>query len=454
MRKWSVLCLFVMLPLIGEMVTSVRAQQVREQVAYSQHRHFFIPYTLGEKGRERLKQLQLFVSTDRGKSWKPVAVAPPEQEKFSFISERDGTYWFTVQTLDTQGKYFPPNMESFYPGLKVVVDTMNPLVSLRQLNGGAGKVAVGWNVTEEYPDDSAFRLQYRAVGSYQWKTVNVLANAKNASWNPQTNAKLEVRVVVKDLAGNVGEDLITISPGGGQGFPDFPKSKKPSLPKKVANNPFPLAPASRNLVNSRRISLNYEIKDKGPSGVSNIELWFTMDGRSWNKYPLRKFDGENLPNPLLFEVNEEGVYGFTIIARSGVGLSQRPPQIGDEPQVWVEVDVTTPVVDLQSVIVGRGAEEGKLAINWAARDKNLSDAPISISYAEQLTGPWSPVVQNIANSGHYIWSMPRNVPYQFYVRVEAADKASNVGSDVTDELVKVDLSQPKVSITNVQPAGQ
>ena len=84
----------------------------------------------------------------------------------------------------------------------------------------------------------------------------------------------------------------------------------------------PAAAPEVRLVNSPRIALNYEIKDKGPSGVSEVELWYTQDGRSWNKCPLPKpTDEQGFTSPLTFAVDGEGVYGFTLVARNGNGLS-------------------------------------------------------------------------------------------------------------------------------------
>jgi hypothetical protein len=153
-------------------------------------------------------------------------------------------------------------------------------------------------------------------------------------------------------------------------------------------------------------------------------------------------------------VSEEGVYGFTLVARSGVGLGERPPQIGDRPQVWVEVDLTKPEVQVGPVIVGQGMDKGKLAISWKAWDKNLSGTPITLSYAQQAGGTWTPITpERIANTGRYIWSMPDGVPYQFLVKVEAIDQAGNIGEAVTPEQIKVDLLQPKARILDVAPGG-
>ena len=69
---------------------------------------------------------------------------------------------------------------------------------------------------------------------------------------------------------------------------------RPSLPAAVSN-PVPLASAQRPWISNRkfintkrRISLNYEITKKGPSGISGIDLWFTTDGRSWSKFNCPK----------------------------------------------------------------------------------------------------------------------------------------------------------------------
>src|SRR5262249_41973933 len=207
-----------------------------------------------------------------------------------------------------------------------------------------------------------------------------------------------------------------------------------------------------------RISLNFKLDDVGPSGISAVELWYTQDGRNWQKYPLPaagEGQGSNAEkSSLVFDVNDEGVYGFTLVARSGVGLGDRPPQVGDKPQVWVEVDMTRPVVQVQNVVVGRGADKGKLIIAWTARDKNLDRNPITLMYGEKESGPWTPIAQNLENTGRYTWTMPERVPYQFLVKVEAIDRARNVGASVTPELIKVDLPQPRVHILAVEPASK
>ena len=62
------------------------AQEAGADVIYSRFLNFRIPFQAGP-GEQRLKQLQLFFSTDQGRSWQPSAIAPPEQHHFRFTSD-------------------------------------------------------------------------------------------------------------------------------------------------------------------------------------------------------------------------------------------------------------------------------------------------------------------------------------------------------------------------------
>jgi hypothetical protein len=440
---------FVVLP------GGAQAQDPGTQIYYTKERQFWIPFDPVPMPH-LVKQLQLFVSSDQGKRWDPFAIAPPEQKKFYFTAQADGLYWFAVQTTAHDGKRIPPSMEGARPSLRVIVDTIPPTVNLRPLPPRAGEVGVSWDVRDEWFDENqegAIRLEYRSAGGAAWTPLRRGLGAQ-LYWNPETNGVLEVRLRARDRAGNWGEATTNVSLGGQAAGPN-PQPPPAEGSPAPANFGLPPLDPGRRMVNSKTIRLNFEIKDKGPSGISSLELWFTQDGRSWNKYPLPKPPEAGFTSPLTVPVAQEGVYGFTLVAKSGVGLGERPPQLGDRPQVWVEVDLTKPVVQLQGVLVGQEKDKGKLFISWTAQDKNLDKTPITLSFAEKTGGPWTPItLDRIGNSGRYVWSMPPTVPYQFLVKVEAIDTAGNVGEALTPELVKVDLSQPKARILTVGPGGR
>jgi hypothetical protein len=197
------------------------------------------------------------------------------------------------------------------------------------------------------------------------------------------------------------------------------------------------------LVKDRRLKLNYNVTDVGPSGITCVELWATRDGKHWQRY-----SNEPPPaGPLCVHVAEEGKYGFSLVVKNGLGVSSPAPKTGDAPQLWVEVDETPPSVQVTECTVGH---EDCLVIAWTASDVHVADSPITVSTAVSREGPWTAVATGLANTGRYVWKMPKDVPYECYVKVEAVDQAGNVGSDHTPRPVKIDLCKPRGTIVSVE----
>ena len=219
-------------------------------------------------------------------------------------------------------------------------------------------------------------------------------------------------------------------------------------PKKtVVADPRPIKVATplMRLVNTKRITLNFEVKDVGPSGLANVELWYTQNCRDWKKY-----DAPTNSKAYVVEVDEEGMYGFTLVARSGLGLSKEPPASGDQPQVWTIVDLTPPEVQLTEVTPNIDAKQPQVTIGWKASDKNFSRSPISLLYSETEAGPWRVIAANLENTGKFTWQMPTGTPPKFIVRVEATDLAGNISRVQSAKPLLLDNSTPTVLITNVE----
>src|SRR5437763_1343928 len=61
-----------------------------------------------------IKQIHLFVSWDRGKTWKKVTTVLPTQSSVRYTAERDGEAWFMVQAIDNKGKADPEKPDASY----------------------------------------------------------------------------------------------------------------------------------------------------------------------------------------------------------------------------------------------------------------------------------------------------------------------------------------------------
>jgi hypothetical protein len=209
-------------------------------------------------------------------------------------------------------------------------------------------------------------------------------------------------------------------------------------------------PPAVRMVKTKRITINYEVKDVGPSGISGVELWCTQDGKTWTKRDMSR----KIKPPYVVDVEEEGLYGFTLLAKNGIGLGPESPKSGDLPQIWVEVDMTRPVVHLTGVNASSTGKVQNVIVHWKANDKNLGPRPITLSYAPCEEGPWQVMAANVPNTGRYVWPMPPETPARFLVRVEAADLVGNVGSAQTPKPVLMDRAQPVVNILNVDSDGK
>src|SRR5262249_35933791 len=116
-----------------------------------------------------------------------------------------------------------------------------------------------------------------------------------------------------------------------------------------ALNPAPPASQRSTLprlqyVNSRQVTLDYQVNKCGSSGVGNVELYVTSnDGQRWEPYaiendnpsqfPAEGRQGGSLQRSLRVQLPGEGRFGFYLIVKSGLGKGKPPPQSGDAPQV-------------------------------------------------------------------------------------------------------------------------
>ncbi len=419
---------------------------------YSRWKDFNIPFGNPDP---RIVRINLYVWDDQGRTWINRATAEPAKGHrwFEFQAPRDGWYSFAVQTADAAGQLNPLRLDSQTPpSMKVCVDTLPPKVTLQAIAAPTGQVGVAWVIQDENLKNlqqnkpNTLQLEYRAAGrDLGWSPIAAEQRAVGqAFWSVAGNLPLEVHLRVADDAGNTGEASATVTPGAAVagGLATDTGAGRP-------------VPTKRQFTNSKRVNLKYSLQDVGKSGVSVIEVWNTTDGRSWQLLKAWKEIPKELDRPLGIPLtfDREGLYGFTLIPRSGVGRGPPGPQTGDEPQVWIEYDATPPAVRLSAVEVGRGEDDGKLLISWVAEDKNIdrSDRCVTLSYAEEPHGTWTPFAKDIANDGSYSWKMDSTVPFQFYVRVEARDKAGNVGRADTVDRIKVDLNQPRANVNGIEP---
>jgi hypothetical protein len=206
-------------------------------------------------------------------------------------------------------------------------------------------------------------------------------------------------------------------------------------------------PATRQMVNTRRVFLEYKIDKTGPSGVGKVEIWLTRDrAQTWERF------GEDADrvSPAEVEMPGEGLFGVKLVVSNGRGFGATPPATGDAPDWWIEVDQTPPVAELVAVQPSRNGEAGVMLITWKAHDKNLGLRAIDLYWSAHPHGPWTVIAKGLKNDGLYRWAVPQEVGGQAYVRMTVADQARNVTECTTSQAVAIDdLSRPRIRVVGV-----
>src|SRR5262245_46552743 len=235
--------------------------QAPEGVYHTSLRRFRIPFTL-DVDKRSLHQVLLHASEDQGKTYAVVATAHPTDTGFSFEARRDGWHWFVVQTEGLDRRLAPRDVRLVAPGLKVCVDTQKPTVALKGVQPDRGTVGVEWDVKDDNLDLATLELHYRAAGARDWTGLDVQQlDYAQFGWEPAGAGPFEVRLRVRDKAGNQAEATTTVTPGparatsaGAGGAPD------PGSAKVI-------------FVRQKTFTLNFTIENEGPSKVKEVEVW-------------------------------------------------------------------------------------------------------------------------------------------------------------------------------------
>jgi hypothetical protein len=470
---------------------------------------FRIPFQFDAEEMTRLGaiEIQLFVSTDQGRHWQHAQSVAPAAGRFTFEAPGEGEYRFSVRTVDGQNQFHPPG--PLQSGLQVIVDQTPPTLQIQLRESSPGEVELAWNAADDNLNVDSLRLEYQDGNTRNWQPVGIMpAGSGRTTWNVPQGGRVLVRGTVADLAGNeISADAATSLQAARPGqprpaTPDFSQPVAgprtlPQAPGSIAANPsvttapnampdvlmpviqpIPVAGAgpprivagpapdqstaaqtddatartnspraTGRRINVARFNLNYSVDEVGPSGLGGIDLYITEDnGGKWYLYG----PDEDRRSPMPVEVPRDGVYGFAVRARSGVGLAQDAPQPGEPPAMRIIVDRQPPQAALKSVRQGVGAAHHQVEIVWEVTDEELAELPVALYYSGQPGGPWQSITGWRENDGLFRWTINTDMPSQLYVRLVARDAAGNMARVEAAEPLYVDLTRPAARIVDIE----
>jgi hypothetical protein len=178
-------------------------------IHYSNQRAHEIPINVQDSVRSEMREYILYKSADQGRSWQMESRITPEKKGFVFYAPGDGVYWFQVGFVNRAGVQQPDekSIKSGAPNLKMVIDSLKPIIRSFQANRHGDEIVVTWDVQEENPDLSreGLRLEYQVKGTLteQWKAIPFQPSLRGqAIFNAGDKRGIVVRLTVSDLAKN------------------------------------------------------------------------------------------------------------------------------------------------------------------------------------------------------------------------------------------------------------
>jgi hypothetical protein len=469
------------------------SQGAATKKTFTKNTTFNLPIQMDERTRSSLREVQLYVKSGAS-DWVRQEVVGPQTPFFTYKVPQDGEYWFALVTVDRAGKAEPSDINAKPPALRVVVDTRGPVLETAlAIDGNEPVLRV--NVIDANPDLQSIRAV--VLTEQGDRALAPLPGQPNCFRLSSVDLNLTLRVTAADLSGNItskdiaGRELVppnglvrndgassvlpvsspspalTPPPGlpgalpqGSFAPPTFspPPSFNPAPPPGNINSTVyrPAMdtsdrPANRKIINTTHASIDYRIDTVGPSGIGRVDIYLTPDkGQNWTKVA----EDTDKRTPAEIDLPGEGLFGIRLAITNGNGFGGRAPKAGDRPSFFIEVDATSPFVQLQPIDMVAGS--GAIDIRWTASDNNMAAEPVTISYRTRADASWQPVVRNIKNDGVYRWAFPRDIGPQFFLKLEVVDQAGNVTKVETPTPILLDQTEPEatlVDVTGVQNRG-
>jgi len=450
----------------GPAVLSAQAQAQRPAGAQStdggpvltRQMEFGIPYQVDAPGST--PEVQLMVSNDRGVNWVGYHRQSSQKNRFVFQAKADGEYWFAIRTFDASGR--PTEASGYFkPELKVAIDTKTPEVSLKAQALESGEVIVQWSIKDPAIDAEQIQLSYQSSAQAPYQTVQVDASkayqadgviAGETRFFPiATERVMQIRLDAYDKAGNVGFAQQSVSvPLVAQkptwnGVPRPEPGKATAPPDSLAAGSIPVDPFQQ-----RRTEMPQPPKQAVPWPTDNA-VPRPQNQASNNPQSQRPGAGPQQPQTLA-DVGDPPLPNNTDQRFKPASMKMEPPVASssqpNRPSVRANATVGLPPGVTPQAINHKG-----FALNYGIDTVGPSGiGQIELWVTRDGGETWEPGGTDPDRQSPFDVEVQAEGTYGFRIVVEGGNGLTGrrpQPGDLADIWVRVDLTKPIATITNV-----
>lgn len=187
----------------------------RVPIRFSDSERFSLEYELEAVGSQGVEAIELYGSTDEGRSWKLWGRDPDRKSPFDIETREEGVFGYRIVVVGGNGLASPRPQAGETPDIVVVVDKKQPDVRLTGARYGEGDrigaLVILYDCTDANLMPRPITLSFSPNLDGPWTTIAAgLSNDGDYVWpaDPQLPRQFYLRIDATDQAGNVGTYIL------------------------------------------------------------------------------------------------------------------------------------------------------------------------------------------------------------------------------------------------------
>ncbi len=429
------LVLFTNIPVGG--AAEPRSYQPPANTPVIPWKRFSLNYAVRVVGNALTSKVEFYITDDGGMTWKKYGEDPDKISPMIITVPSEGTYGLITAVSTNVRPAIPPR-----PGTKpdrfIIVDRTPPEASWISPNSQnilltESGIELSWTSSDAHLGLTPVTLEYSTDGGNFWLPLRENLPAKGSiNWKPPvTNGTTDIalRIIATDLAGNkrIVKNKTTFT---------------------LDNTPPVVTILGPSSSGSYKFDIDYTATDE-QSGISNIELYYTVDGGTeWFYFG----PDSDLRSPINFSSPAAKEVGLYIVATDKNGNKNPPPARGAMPMSYVTLDMDPPQVNILPPFTTSGeviAKDQQIDITWNASDANIKEGSAQIQLSTDGGATWTDLAYDKPVSGSWQW-VPTTAGNNLLLKISVSDMMGNVGTAISMPF-SVDEKRPTMQFESITP---
>jgi hypothetical protein len=170
---------------------------------------FELEYEIDSVGPSGIAKVELWGTTDGGRSWSLFGVDPDRRSPMSVKLDSEGLYGFRITVQSGSGVGARPPIDGERPEIWIGVDLTRPatrIIGVDQSADGA-ELVIRWEASDDLLEPRPIALAYGAAPGGPWTPIAAgLENLGSFRWRLDNRVpeRFHVHVEARDEAGNIG----------------------------------------------------------------------------------------------------------------------------------------------------------------------------------------------------------------------------------------------------------